>query len=173
MSEICIINLKNHTLDFEGLNILANELIKVALDNNVAVFFNSYDYGEELIKNIDMHNFFLMSDSFLYKNCGFLESGWFIKGYRNGFQNTESIKSVFISKYSFFNKIIATIFKYKVNEIELLLSNAIYAVHNKEDFNIIKTDKNDFFDKLFDSLEDKLSNNFNYTFRSTIFDITR
>lgn len=70
MSAICIVNLKRHSLNYNEMNLMSKDLIRIALLNDVSVFFHSYDYGEKIIKSAQMQNFFLMSDSFLYKIIG-------------------------------------------------------------------------------------------------------
>lgn len=48
MSAVCIVNLKKHNLKFEELNNLAKELVRFCLNHdNLAVFFNSFDYGKK------------------------------------------------------------------------------------------------------------------------------
>ena len=80
MSSFCCINLIDSkvTADFENYNNLAKEIIAYALKNNIAAFFNSYDYWQDLILKADMKAFFLLSDSFLYKSCELLDNTCFI-----------------------------------------------------------------------------------------------
>lgn len=64
-------------MKFEELDNLAKELVRYCLNHdNLAVFFNSFDYGKNLIEE-HMSNFFLLSDSFLYKNYEFLEDFYY------------------------------------------------------------------------------------------------
>ena len=173
MSEICIINLKKNSMNYQDMNSLATCLVKIALKNGVSVFFNSYDYGTELIKNNEMHNFFLMSDSFLYKNCGFLENRWFIKDEKKYIDDSTELIKDFKQSYRFFNEIIDSIFQYNIEIIEVWLSDSLYSVHCKEDFCFKITNREQFLDSLFSSLEDKEKNSYNYTFKSTIFQISK
>lgn len=118
MSAICLVNLKINSLNFDEFNDLAKKLVRYCLAReNLAVFFNSFDYGKTLIVDEHMKNFFLLSDSFLYKNCEFLEEVPFI----DPFNLVESEK-VFTEKNNFFNDVFNIVFSYNVSEITVFLS---------------------------------------------------
>lgn len=172
MSAICIVNLKRHSLNYNEMNLMSKDLIRIALLNDVSVFFHSYDYGEKIIKSAQMQNFFLMSDSFLYKNCEFLNSEWFLNS-EDDLRDEESTKQAFMQRYHFFEEIIKKIFKYNVKEIEIYISGEIYSVSSNDDFIRVGTSEKDFLNKLFESLEDKLQNDFNYSFKNVVFEITK
>lgn len=71
MSAVCIVNLKKHNLKFEELNNLAKELVRYCLNHdNLAVFFNSFDYGKNLIEE-HMSNFFYFQIVFCIKITNF------------------------------------------------------------------------------------------------------
>ena len=158
MSNFCCINLKdsNFENDYDSFNDLANVLVRFALDNKIAVFFNSYDYGEALINAGNMREFFLISDSFLYKNCdSFL--------YKNCelLDNTQLLcqseisqlvdfKSAFFEKYNFFEKIIEIIFRYDVFSIEIYITED--NTDNMDDFNTIISSKDGFMSDLYKSV---------------------
>ena len=144
MSAICIVNLKEHNLEFDQLNSLANELVSLALKNKVAVFFNVRDYGYDIIQEAEMRNYFLMSDSFLYENCGFLEEPLF-KLERETAQKTYE---AFFGRYKFFNEMIRLIFRYDVLNIEMYITED-GAVNCIDDFHTIRTNVEDFMQKLF------------------------
>lgn len=144
MSNICIVNLKDNNINnnVKILNRLSKELIQYSLDNNIAVFFNSYDYGEEIINEAKMKCFFLMSDSFIYKNCEFLSTNFLMK------TNNKNIEKVFLKKYQFFEDVLKIIFKYDVSLIEIFIS-VDGAVNCVEDFNIIKSSRDSFLIDLY------------------------
>lgn len=146
MSAICLVNLKKHNLEFDQLNLLANELIQFALNNKLAVFFNSYDYGSELICDGKMNDFFLMSDSFLYKNCEFLNTCGL-----DFDKSNETAKSSFMKKFGFFNIIIHKIFQFNVNCVEIYISEDGSA-NSVADFETIKTSENNFLAVLYDEI---------------------
>ena len=117
MSELCLMNLKKHRLNFEKLDSLANSLVELSLKNKIAVFFHTYDYAAELINSAGMKNFFLLSDSFLYKNCGFLDMMSF--AYETDMQ---SYRVRFLKKYHFLQEMIDKIFEYEVDTLEISIS---------------------------------------------------
>lgn len=120
MSAICIVNLKKHNLKFKELDNLAKELVRYCLNHdNLAVFFNSFDYGKNLIEEEHMSNFFLLSDSFLYKNCEFLED--FYYNPEIGLAETEK---TFNKKYKFFLDMFEIVFRYNVSELTVLIDDS-------------------------------------------------
>ena len=123
MSSFCCINLKDSkvTADFENYNNLAKEIIAYALKNNIAAFFNSYDYWQDLILKADMKAFFLLSDSFLYKSCELLDNTCFIDIIENN-SDMQVYKKAFEKKYKFFKELVEIIFKYDVSLIEIYLT---------------------------------------------------
>ena len=147
MSAIFIVNLKEYNLTFEELNNLAKKLVRYCLNsNNLAVFFNSFDYGESLIKEENMKNFFLLSDSFLYKNCEFLEDVPFI----NPMELVKSEKT-FTEKYKFFNDIFKIVFGFNVSEITIFMS-CDGSADNSSDFKELSATPKNFLHLLFDSV---------------------
>ena len=76
-------------------------------------------------------------------------------------------------RYRFFEEIIKKIFEYKVKEIEIYISGEIYSVSTNDDFIRVSTNEKDFLNKLFKSLENKLQNNFNYSFTNVVFEISK
>ena len=143
MSELCIVNLKEHKLDYEKLNAMAKHLVKVALDNNIAVFFHDYDYGGELIADAKMKNFFLMSDSFLYKNCDFLDTTIF-----KNVSDIELFRKEFLERFRFFDAILQTVFEYDVELVEIYITEDPIA-DREEDFEEVHTSQRDFLNDLF------------------------
>lgn len=71
MSAICLIVLKEPNLEFDDFNELSKKLVRFAVDNNLAVFFQN-SYFPDLFSKDNFNQFFFMSDSFLYQNCDFL-----------------------------------------------------------------------------------------------------
>lgn len=143
MSELCIVNLKEHKLDYEKLNSMANHLMKVALDNNIAVFFHAYDYGNELIQDAKMKNFFLMSDSFLYKNCDFLDTTIF-----KNVSDIELFRKEFLERFRFFDAILQTVFEYDVEMVEIYITED-GSVDCEKDFAEVYTTQREFLRDLF------------------------
>lgn len=146
MSELYLVNLKNHNMNLEELKLLSNNLMRLALDKNFAIFFNSYDYAKDLILENSMKEFFILSDSFLYKNCGFLNTNFL----ENLLDYNESEKQ-FVENFDFLNLINETIFKYKINEIEIFIT-ADGAVNCIEDFEEIECKCNEYLKVLFKNI---------------------
>ncbi len=148
MSGFCCINLKENKIckNFNKFNQLAKDLIKYSIEKDIAVFFNSFDYGNEIIKSADMQNFILVSDSFIYKNCGFLNTNFL----ENVLDYNESEKQ-FVENFDFLNLINETIFKYKINEIEIFIT-ADGSVNCIEDFEKIECKCNEYLKVLFKNI---------------------
>lgn len=164
MSAICIVDLKNHGLDFNQLNQLAKEIIQYTLNNNLAASFND-DYDEELIKEIGTSNFFLMSDSFLYRHADFLDTtSLFLDG------NIDKFRKEFFERFSFFTEIIKILFKFKILAIDIYLD--ITNCSSIEDFVAIETNQDDFLKDLFDSVI-KYANEYAYGFPTVKLEVTQ
>ena len=146
MSELCLMNLKKHRLNFEKLDSLANSLVALSLKNKIAVFFHTYDYAAELINSAGMKNFFLLSDSFLYKNCGFLDITSFV--YETDIQ---SYRVRFLEKYHFLQEVIDKVFEYEVDILEIYISEDGSA-EVETDFEVIETAQGDFVETLFQKI---------------------
>lgn len=142
MSAICVVNLKEHDLKFEDLNSLAKKIIAFCLKSDLAAFFHCQDYGYELIQKADMTNYFLMSDSFLYKNCEFLDTTMFS-------YDKDRFKVEFFQKYSFFYELIGIIFAYHINAIEIYIS--VDPTEEFDDFIPIQTSQNEFLNDLYEN----------------------
>ncbi len=156
MSNFCCINLKESNLinDFENYNKLAREIITYALKNNIAAFFNSYDYWQDLISEMDMKAFFLISDSFLYKSCELLDNTEFIELIKMN-ADIKIYKKAFENKYSFFKDLVEIIFKYNVSLIEIYITEDD-AIESK-DFISIKSTKESILSDLFNCVISSIS----------------
>lgn len=150
MSSFCCINLKDTNFEnsYDSFNDLANVLVRFALDNKIAVFFNSHDYGETLIRAARMRDFFLISDSFLYKNCEFLDNTGLLQQYE--INPLFDFKSEFLKKYDFFKKIIEIIFSYNVSYIEIYITED--NTDNIDDFKTIISTKDGFMNDLYKTI---------------------
>lgn len=67
MSMLCFFNFDAKRLSFKKLNDLSNEIIKSALLNGFAAFFNDSFLDEIKIRE-NLSTTILLSDSFLYRN---------------------------------------------------------------------------------------------------------
>lgn len=146
MSAICIVNLKEHNLNFDELNALAKKIVKYCLDHELGAAFNAFDYGENLIEEENMRNFFLLSDSFLYKNCDILNDIPFVDSY-----NVSDSEKVFTEKYSFFNDILKIIFSFNVYEVTVLIDT--WETESVADFNRFSATPDNFTHLLFESVK--------------------
>ena len=115
MSAIFIVDLKRHNLSFDSMDDLARKIVKIALKEKIGVFFNSFDYAVDLIEDAKMKSFFLLSDSFFYKNCDFLNTDMFDI-------SNKRFKKIFIKKYKFVEKILCEIKKAGVTSIDVYIS---------------------------------------------------
>ena len=116
MSAICIINLKESHCSFEELDCLSKDIIAYSSENKLAAFFNCKDYMPNLIEEAGMSNYFLVSDSFLYRNCEFLSLDY------DKCQRINNIER-FKRKYYFFEDIIGIIFRYDIPTVEIYVSD--------------------------------------------------
>lgn len=162
MGRFCCINLKENSLKINDkyYNKLAKEIIDYALKNNIAAFFNSFDYWEDIISKADMKDFFLISDSFLYKSCELLDNTEFIKLIEEN-DDINVYKNAFINKYSFFKDLVDIIFKYNVSLIEIYISED--DMTEFEDFKSINSTKDTILLDLFQCVMnniDKFGNEF-------------
>lgn len=187
MSGLCIVNLKEHNLNEEKMNEMANNLIRVSLKNHIAVHFNGRDYGQELVKEEKMHEFFILSHTFLYKNCDLLNlEPLMLKLYKakdfedfikkekmRNLPEKEKFQEYFCREYNFFNEIISSVFLYDVSLIEIFMTENYGPIRHSEDFVEIKTQRKAFLSDLFNSLVDVLGNRFNYEFPSAKFLISK
>lgn len=140
MSAYCIYNIKEHTMSFEEFDSLSKELVQYGVLNNVGFFFHSLGYAGDLIKNEKMQNYFFISDSFLYQNADdLLDAGAidFVK---------------FKKKYSFFEDIAKILRKYKIQKIEIYISDE---TENILEFETFETSDNKLIEKLFENIEKK------------------
>ena len=173
MSGVCIVNLKKHDLEFKEMDELANRLVKIALKDHVAVFFHS-NYGADLIKALGLKNYFVMSDSFVYRNCDFLDVVPFIMDFLNGFGpvylDDVSFREAFKEHFNFFNEMMDCIFKFAVSEIEIYISPNGFA-DTADDFEPIQSDREHFIEDFYNTLYDELGNHFNYEFLDAKFEI--
>lgn len=128
MSAICIVNLKKHNLEYDKLNDMAKKIVRYCLDHdNLAVFFNALDYGKNLVDDEHMQNFFLLSDSFLYKNCEFLEDFYY-----NPETELAETEKDFNEKYKFFLDIFDIVFQYDVSEITVYVDDSVAGINDFE-----------------------------------------
>ena len=147
MSAICIFNLKHHKLDFNRLDNLSKKLVRYSLCNNLGVFFNCYDYGADIIKDAEMKCFFLMSDSFLYKNCDDLLDTSFLTDPLD----FSKYKKEFSNHFHFFNDILNIVFEYEVSQVEVYISED-GSTSAKSDFLSLQTTKDKFLETLLNSV---------------------
>lgn len=166
MSEFCLVDLTDNPYDFKKLDKLAKKLIRISLKNNIAVFFNSYDYGVEIIQDAKLKTFFLLSDSFLYKNCGFLDMTWL-----NFELDSNGMKELFIKKFNFFNEILEVVFNYGYLNVQIYISED-GAVNSEKDFLVRTTTKDNFLTSLFESVFE-YSDKYSYEFPTIKFRILR
>lgn len=158
MSAICIFNLKQHQLKFDSMNDLARNLVDYSLNNNLGVFFNSYDYGADIIKDADMKCFFLMSDSFVYKNCDDLLDTSFLTDP----SDLTQCKQEFSQHFRFFNDVMDIVFEHDVSKIEVFISED-GSTSKKSDFITLNTSKDKFLETLLNSIVEN-ADRYAYTF---------
>ena len=166
MSNICIVDLKDHTLDFDKLNEMVKRITQLALNKDLAVFFHSYDYRADIINSAKMKNFFLMSDSFLYKHCDFLDTTSF-----TDVKNIEKFRKEFFKKFAFFTDILNIIFSYKLSVIDIYVSGGGDS-GTVEDFDVIKTNQESFLKDLFNSII-KYSDEYAYGFPTVKLEVAK
>lgn len=101
-------------------------------------FFSHSHYRKDIIESAQMRNYFVMSDSFVYRNCNFLETNSIVEKlyFDNGF-NEEKFYRVFKERFKFFDEIIDNIFHDDVSLIEIYISEN-GCVSSIDDFEIQK-----------------------------------
>ena len=72
MSQLFLVDLGSDYINFDLYNNLAKDLVEFALKQDIGVFFGDQGYYYDLIRESEIRNYFIVSDSFLYRNCGFL-----------------------------------------------------------------------------------------------------
>ena len=149
MSAICIVNLKEHRLAHKELNCLADELVSFALKRHLGVHFHARDYGYDLIQDAKMSNYFLLSDSFLYKNCEFLEEPL----YPLERETVQQTYDAFYEKFHFMEEMLFLIFRQDVSCVELYLSTD-GSVGSLLDFVSMQTNAEGFMNCLFQTVYD-------------------
>ena len=132
MSAVCLLNFNTKHLIFEQLNNLANDMVKNALLNGIAVYFND-NIVEELLSDEKSNTSVILSDSFLYRNADDL-----LDFTNFAYETEENYKTIFIQKYSFLSQLIDIVLGYKIESIDLYISeqgnfdNYIYVETKKE-----------------------------------------
>lgn len=145
MSNLCVFNISQSDISFNEMNELANRITKLALKEKRGVFFNSFDYASDIIESGKMKFFFLLSDSFIYKNCEMLNTEGL------GISNLLLFKSKFKKRFAIFKKILNEISKEKVDVVEIYITTD-GSINDIADFDIIMTDKKKFLDDLCESV---------------------
>lgn len=132
MSAVCLLNFNTKHLTFEQLNNLANDMVKNALLNGIAVYFND-NIVEEFLSDEKSNTSVILSDSFLYRNADDL-----LDFTNFAYETEENYKTIFIQKYSFLSQLIDIVLGYKIESIDLYISeqgnfdNYIYVETKKE-----------------------------------------
>lgn len=147
MSGFYAIHLKQHDMDYKQLNELAERLVAYALKHHFGLHFNNRDYRDELIEAADMHDFILVSTSFLYNNFDLLDDTSFVT---DRFLNREKSWQEFYDATYFLQEINKMIFQYPVTEIEVYLSDGGF--FNLESFHQKSADCKEFLLCIFNSL---------------------
>ena len=134
MSNLCLVNLKQHSMEFEELDILSKKLIKLSLEKkNIAFHFNALGVCDSLIKQGEMRYYFLVSDSYLYWHFDSLRTGSY---YENDVKG--SFEKWFYEEFGFFSDVLEVIFDFPVKMIEIYISNQ-GPLERKEDFKTMQT----------------------------------
>ncbi len=178
MSNLCVFNFKENDLNYAMLDKLANELVRIALENKIAVTFND-NYWNNIISNNKMETYFTVSNSFLYRdaNCIGISSLFDLQPLVLDLCKNDKFGEIlkdkifyntFIDKYHFLQKLIDCIFEFDINLVEIYISENGCEIKDKEDFKIIHSTKDLLLNDLFDSVYDELNNHFNYKFENVI-----
>lgn len=135
MSRVCIFNIEDNIKDFKRLNYIAKEIVKISLENDIGVSFNS-NYCEDLWREPIIKNYFVVSDSFLYRQSDeLLSTNYF---WEDGSIN--SYKKKFIERFSFFNILLNKLFSLGLENIEILFSD-VNLIDELKNFETIQTNK--------------------------------
>ncbi len=146
MSALCIFHLKEHSMSFEELNSLAREVVRCCLDRGLGVIFNSFDYAANIIAQGRMKNFFFLSDSFLYKNCDFLDAA-----ITEDVTDLDICRKEFLTRFSFLREILEILFRFPLRQAEVFVSTD-GAAENINDFIIEEVGHKAFLNALFESI---------------------
>ena len=74
MSELCLVNLKEHKLTNEDLKAFANNIVQFALKIDKGVYFNSLPYSYDLIREAKIRDYFLLTDNFYSDSSEFIST---------------------------------------------------------------------------------------------------
>lgn len=183
MSGLCLFNLKKHNLNFTEKKELSNELVKLVLGYNLGISFNSNNYGEEIIKEAGMHDYFYLSSDFMYQNCDIFDMPDLIMQMCGAdslenlnfdkLPNKCELKQAFKIKFKVLTDIIDILFQYHISSVELFITANYGPVYFYEDFEPLYVSRENLLDDLFGLLRDELHNNFNYEFPNVKFIVER
>lgn len=144
MSELCLINLKEHKLKFEKLKEVAKRVVQFALEIDKGVYFNSLPYSCDLIRKANARDYFLLTDNFYCDNCEFVSTiGLFdveINAFNSNFKN----------RFRFFEELFKIIFGYDISTIEVFLSES--SGDSLDDYDEVITTSENFLDDIFDAV---------------------
>lgn len=183
MSELCVVNLKETEMDFGQLNELANKLVNIALEEKIAVVFNSCGMFEEK-KPSGVKNYFTVSETFLsfdsndFGLLSLFDLQSLVLKLCNGdeyepVEKDGAFKTEFVKRFGFFDKIISCIFDFPVSEIEIYFIENICDIIDFDEIETVNTSAAAFLDDLFGCVEDIIDNKFNYVIPRVKFIIRR
>ena len=179
MSNICIFNLKKYNMSFLEKNSLAQELVKIALKNDIGITFNDH-YWEPILKDAKMDFYFTLSSTFLAIDSDtlgvdpILDLFSLVMDLTGGdvYKKLEKDKmfyNAFKHRFNFLGEMINEVFKFKVELLEIYISESGCEIGDLEDFEKINTTTKRFMKDLFNSVTDELNNKFNYSFDDSVF----
>lgn len=143
MSSVCIFNIVDEISDYNKLNYIARELMQTAINNNLGIsFFSTYYDG--LIDLPQIKNYFLLSDSFIYRHCNELIST--NEFWQDG--SASSFKKNFISHFKFFDILLNKLFGLGIENIEIYFADVDEPIESLKEFKVVRTNYSNFVNDL-------------------------
>lgn len=164
MSELCLFNIKEKNLKFEELNELAKDVTRYSLKNGYGSFFNTADYAYDFVEKVGMKTYFILSDSFLYKNADDL-----LDTTRFAYDSKSDYRKHFFETFSFFEDYLDIVFKYDVDSVEVWIDGNGTATEI-EDYDRLLSEKRNFTKTLYDVFM-KMSKETGYTFPPVVIEV--
>ncbi len=166
MSELCLFNIKEKKLKFEELNELAKDVTRYSLENGYGSFFNTADYAYDFVEKVGIKTYFILSDSFLYKNADDL-----LDTTRFAYDSKSDYRKHFFETFSFFEDYLDIVFKYDVDSVEVWIDGNGTATEI-EDYDRLLSEKRNFTKTLYDVFM-KMSKETGYTFPSVVIEVKK
>lgn len=147
MSAVCIFDFTKSKLEYSQLNDLLKTLTEAALTKDMAILYRYRGYADDIVQSADLKQYFILSNSFVYPDCGFLEPEEYTKTTSGKFNF-----SAFSAKFGVLQELLDILFRFHVQVVEIY-TTIDGSVNSENDFEEISCTKSSFLDCLFKNVE--------------------